>query len=449
MPQKEGNELERILAELNSNMKKEAEKDTAAHEAAAPSESLKSSEPAESAEPNRTEEPAAEKNEPKKKAAPRKNTRSGSKKKESVAQSLEEKLEQTAAAAADFVEEERRSFAETARIIEEDVGDREERSPAVRHIAVTAVVEVDDEEEKKDLPHRPIDPMPEDRAREERAPVVRKRRRKMGKREKSTAVLGLLVTFFVIIGLVSSIVTVVNLTKQLVNSTAKKEEFAQVIFPLVIVDVPEFESPTALDNSAIVSSAIWAFVIDDVDKSKYQKDDLGSLVLPDVDVEYYIRKLYGSEVPIQHQSVEDASISMVYDSEKKAYIVESTPKYLPYTPRVDKIVREGDLYTLTVSYILPDAMWNMNRGDRPYTVDKIMEYRLKKVDDNYQILSVKLLEVTGATTSDLTDGPTVGLESEEEPVSEPGGTDEAAGGESSDTTSEPASSAEETPSAAA
>ena len=435
MPQKEGNELERILAELNSNMKKESEKEPPAAKAEEPSK------------PETEEQPAKEKAEPKKKQAPRKNARSDPKKKEPPAQALEEKLEQTAAAAAGFVEEERRSFAETARIIEEDVGDREEIPPAVRHIAVASVVEVTEEEKGESAPRRPIDPLREEPP-QGRAPVARKRRRKMSRREKTTAVLGLVVTFFVVIGLISSIVAVVNFTRGLVNSTAKKEEFAQVIFPLVIVDVPEFESPTALDNSAIVSSAIWAFVVDDTDKSKYQKDDLGSLVVPDVDVEYYIRKLYGSEVPIQHQSVEDASISMVYDAERKAYIIESTPKYLPYTPRVDKIVREGELYTLTVSYNLPDAMWNMNRGDRPYTVDKVMEYRLKKVEDNYQILSVKLLEVTGATTSDLTDGPIVGMDPEEEPISEPDADGDTGDGENADTASgEGAASGEQTSSA--
>lgn len=426
MDQDKNSELERILAELNSNIKKE--RDTAKAIEVKAEESVDAGPaapvPKKAETPKKTEKP--EKPAPAPKPEPPKESKPASKqekepeqeppkrkpavrrKKPDPARGLGEKLEQTAGAATEFVEEEKRSFVETARIIEEDVGDRQERTTPVKHIAVTAVVEVDDAESGEP-------PAPGSHAssgqggRTEQADAVpvsrrRGRRPKMTKRERTTAILGIVMTFFVIIGVVSSVIFVVNFTREIVNSTARKEEFAQAIFPLVIVDVPEFDNPTSLDNSAIISSAIWAFVVDDNDKSKYQKDDLGSIYVPDVDVEYYIRKLYGGDVPIKHQSIEDGSIQMIYDSEKKAYIIESTPKYLPYTPRVDKIVREGDLYTLTVSYILPDAMWNMNRGDRALTVDKIMQYKLKKVEDDYQILSVKLLEVTGVTSSDTTGG---------------------------------------------
>ncbi len=231
--------------------------------------------------------------------------------------------------------------------------------------------------------------------------LPRRKRKRMSRREKTTAVLGIFVTFFVVIGVISTIWFGVNLTKELVNSTAEKEKLARVIFPLVIVDIPEFDSPASLDNSAIIQSAIWAFIVDEKDKSQYPKDDLGAMTVPDTDIELYIRKLYGSTVKIQHQSIDDASVQMLYDSENKKYIIESTPRFLPYTPRVDKIQKDGDIYTLRVSYVLPDALWNLKKDHSDATVDKVMEYRLKETNGSYQMLAVKLLEVTERTGQNL------------------------------------------------
>lgn len=289
--------------------------------------------------------------------------------------------------------ERRRSFAESARIIESSLEDRELRQPAVRHIAVTAAEVVEEEEPpRRRKAYDQQNPPPQE---EPVPPMPKRKRRQMSRRDRWTAVMGVIVTLFFVIGVVSTVIAGVRLTRDLVNATSQKEELARVIFPLVIVDIPEFDAPEALENSAIIQSAIWAFIIDENDKSKYPKDDLGAMTVPDTDIEPYIRRLYGNDVQIQHQSIDDPSVQMLYDSDNKRYIIESTPRFLAYTPQVDKISRDGDLYTLQVSYVLPDALWNLSQDHSDATVDKIMEYRLKRNRDSYQMLSVRLLEVTG------------------------------------------------------
>ena len=325
-------------------------------------------------------------------------------------------------------EEGKDSFVRRATVIEPP-GDGEKEKKPVKHIAVTAVEVIEDEppektEEEPPEPPRPLKKKPPQKLPHpsELPPISHKKRPRMSRREKWTAVFGLFTTLFVIIGIVSTVVGAVNLTKGIVNSTAQKQEFERYIFPLVIVDVPEFETPQALDNSAIISSAIWAFIIDDNDKSQYAKDDFGGMTVPDVDIEPYIRKLYGNDIKIVHQNAEDTSVQMMYDPESKSYQIETTPKFLPYTPRVDKINRSKDIYTLTVSYVLPDALWNLNPSHDTATVDKVMEYKLQKTKTGYQILSVKLVSVnTGETASDVTSSAVLPEEpgpesSEETPV---------------------------------
>lgn len=329
------------------------------------------------------------------------------------------------------------TFVETAKIIEDTV-DRsdEDEFPAghtVRFIAVTASEVVEDEKPKpqpqetttSDTQVSPISindssqdetdaspislaaapkaaPSP-DVARENNRHIkkIRKKQQKprMTRRQKATAILGAIMTIFFIIGITATVYMISNFTGEIINNTSQKDDLAKEIFPFVIVDIPEFDDLSKLDNSAIIASAIWEFIIDEPDKSKFSKDDLGSIYVPSVDIEYYIRRLFGNDIKITHQTVEDSNIMMVYDEANSMYNIESTPKFLPYRPRVDKIVKKDDIYTLTVSYILPDAMWDFPAKNKVEQVDKVMEYVLKKNKNSYQVLSVKLISVTDSVSS--------------------------------------------------
>ncbi len=230
------------------------------------------------------------------------------------------------------------------------------------------------------------------------------KKRKLSRKEFFTAILGIVVCFFVVIGIISTATFAVNTANEWINSTKLKEEMAYVVFPLVIIDAPEFDSPEKLDSSVIISSSIWKLILEDSTKDKYIKDDVGGMTVPDTDVEYYVRMLYGNDVEIVHQTISDSAVEMSYDAESKSYRVESTPVLLPYTPRVDEIHQEGDIYTLKVSYILPDVTWSLSSNHKEI-VEKVMEFKVKKVDDHYQILSLSMLEVMDAESSENAQTP--------------------------------------------
>ncbi|MFZ2537452.1 MAG: hypothetical protein WAX04_00935 [Oscillospiraceae bacterium] len=310
------------------------------------------------------------------------------------------KLEDTVKIADTYEDAPKPSFIQTARIIEE-VPEPIDIDRKSKHIQVTAGEKISLEQEKDSDEENSSKETSKgfsksDLKRANGTAVSRQHERKKApsKKQKKIALFGVIIAFLVVVGAVSTIWSAIKLTNNIVNETSLKEELARAIFPLVIVDIPEFETAVKLDNSAIIASSIWEFIIHEEDKSKFKKDDLGSIYVPDVDIEKYIRRLYGSEVKILHQSVDDSSVQMTYNAESKYYVIESTPKFLPYTPRVDKIIKTSDILTLRVSYILPDAMWNLRSDKKDETVDKVMEYKLKKSGNAYQMLSVKLIEVT-------------------------------------------------------
>ena len=119
----------------------------------------------------------------------------------------------------------------------------------------------------------------------------KKVKKKRSKREIRIAVLGILTSFFVVVGVISTIHFIIDTTRNIVDSTELKEELAYAVFPLVIVDAPEFETPESLDSSVIISSSIWRLILD-ADMDTYVKDDVGGITVPDADVEYYVRQLY-------------------------------------------------------------------------------------------------------------------------------------------------------------
>lgn len=215
------------------------------------------------------------------------------------------------------------------------------------------------------------------------------------KEYKQTVLFGAFITIFVIIGFFTSVNAITTVSKDFINATSLKDELLDVVFPMVIVDIPEFETPVNLESSIIISTAIWSFITDtQKDMTKYQQDDLGSIYVPDVDIEIYVRKLYGSDINIVHQTINDSNIQMIYNEQDKLYIIDSNPNFLPYSPRIDEAKRTGSIYTLTVSYILPTVSWSLSSYDQSVQpADKIMQYRLEKVDENYHYLSVKLLEI--------------------------------------------------------
>ena len=238
---------------------------------------------------------------------------------------------------------------------------------------------------------------------EAKAAKKAEKKKKRTKQQIKLAVFGFLACFFILIGVISSISFVWTGVTDLIENKELKEELGYAVFPLVIVDAPEFDSVEALESSVVVSTSVWRLILD-ADLNRYVKDDVGNITVPDVDVEYYIRQMYGADATVLHQTIPDALVEMSYDSEGKNYTIQSTPVVLPYSPRVDTVSQSGSIYTVKVSYLLPDVTWALT-SYRNEIVEKEMEFTLKKTDSGWQVLSCKLLGVINEESSEPVSQP--------------------------------------------
>ena len=192
-----------------------------------------------------------------------------------------------------------------------------------------------------------------------------KRKKKPARVSRRVAVFGTVVLVFAIIGVVATAIGITKVTTDIIENKSQKEMFKRTVFPLVILDPPAFDSIDKLDSRTILSAGIWDFIMFE-DKSKYVKDDLGNMTVPDVDIEAHITKVFGKSAVIEHQELTDSEMQILYDPEGKVYMIPSAASMMSYVPRIEKVSRKGDEYTVTVGYVPSGPVWEGDINGKKY-----------------------------------------------------------------------------------
>lgn len=207
---------------------------------------------------------------------------------------------------------------------------------------------------------------------------------------KISILIGGIILFFAIIGLISSSIFTVNLFVDIANSKNQKIEFEKFITPLVALDPPPFDSIDKLDGKTVLMAGVWRLIIQG-DKSNYETDEFGYMIVPQADIEAQCVKLFGSGLNFDHQSIGDVEFGAVYNADIKSYIIPSNPQGSPYTPRVIKINKNKYIYELNVEYLSPSLFWQRDEINFEQVKSrKSMTYVLKKIGINqYIIIGVK------------------------------------------------------------
>lgn len=229
-----------------------------------------------------------------------------------------------------------------------------------------------------------------------------KRKKKPARVSRRVAVFGTVVLIFAIIGVVATAIGITKVTTDIIENKSQKEMFKRTVFPLVILDPPAFDSIDKLDSRTILSAGIWDFIMFE-DKSKYVKDDLGNMTVPDVDIEAHITKVFGKSAVIEHQELTDSEMQILYDPEGKVYMIPSAASMMSYVPHIEKVSRKGDEYTVTVGYVPSGPVWEGDINGQKYEpdADKFLNYILKKNGkDSYIITAVKDLPVDNSSSSE-------------------------------------------------
>lgn len=229
------------------------------------------------------------------------------------------------------------------------------------------------------------------------------------KRRKGAAGLGLVVILLSIVGFVTLIAGGTKLFYLLTDDSALREEYSDLVNPIVMLDPPNFSEPSKLSDSLVLQTTIWT-VAQQNTLSKYAEDEEGRILIPVADLEVACTELYGGNAAIVRRSMnadgteydpEDDSYSTVVFE----YIAASDCVALPvmgefgeYRAKVEKIDRvEGDLY-LTVGYYPNSDSWTDEFLEEKST-DVAAKYKLiilkKSAAGSYYVYSLQNSDVDG------------------------------------------------------
>ncbi|MEG1953410.1 MAG: hypothetical protein RR115_04150 [Hydrogenoanaerobacterium sp.] len=212
------------------------------------------------------------------------------------------------------------------------------------------------------------------------------------RKRKTMATIGAVVFVMAVVGVITVAIGSVNLTGRLLDNSKEKQKLEHFLLPLVMLDPGDFESPQQADPLMILQSSIWSVLLSK-NRDDLTKDDQGVVVAAS-DVEVQAAKLYGTEVKLQHQSIDNYEEQIKYNPETKMYSIPMISQMAVYTPRILKVSSKGDIYTLDVGYIPPGNLWQTDADGNTYEPDpdKVMTVVLKKVKSGYNIISIKNAE---------------------------------------------------------
>ncbi|MBC8609736.1 Uncharacterised protein [uncultured Ruminococcus sp.] len=307
-------------------------------------------------------------------------------------------------------------------------------------LAAPAVIEEPAAEEAKKAEPEPQREAEKESAKQEEAtslkidPAELPSQRTGGKKHRF-ALLGVVMTLLAVVGVIAVGYFGWGAVSDIFSQKSVKEEFNKITYPLVVVDVPTFESVDKLDSKVVIAAGIWNFMMNEENKDKYQQDDFGTMTVPDTDIEVYIRKLFGTNVEIVHQQLADTDFTVMYDEDKHLYYIPEMPQVLPYAPSVQSVTHSGDDYVVEVGYILPGPFWDITENAQSGEINKTMIYHYQKTKDgDYWIQSVE----NGNLDLDNTSVPAE--ETSEESINSEAGTENSSQDTSSETTTSETSS---------
>lgn len=203
-----------------------------------------------------------------------------------------------------------------------------------------------------------------------------------------TLAVGAAAVLLALIGLLTVLSSCVHLAERLLDNSAQKEKFEQLLFPVVMFDLGEVSQPEEMDQLVLLRSSIWSAFVSNMDK--YTLDSSNRITVAKSDVDVACAKLFGPEIQLEHQSFSDYLNIYYYDEERESYLAPMDGDSVLYTPRVEEIEKSGVIYTLTVGYMESGNEWLESLQGRDYepTPDKYMIYTVMKVNDHYQLLSI-------------------------------------------------------------
>lgn len=186
---------------------------------------------------------------------------------------------------------------------------------------------------------------------------------KKRRRRRISAIVGAAGLVLALVGIVAITKWGIGLLGELTGSESQKEVYGEFISPVVMSEVPVFETWEAIPQDKLLQSAVFSLLVDmDV---TYERDDTGKFIVPSNDVVNAVKELYGarSDDPIEDEQINTRIRNALYGSagedttNEDAYYVDSEDSFHVAdglsgpSPEVIDISRRDKTVTLTVEYL--------------------------------------------------------------------------------------------------
>ncbi len=206
----------------------------------------------------------------------------------------------------------------------------------------------------------------------------------MMKNRRTFFAAGVIIILLAIVGLVSTVQFIVGTTRDILNQTSLKNEFAEFLKPMALIDSPAFDSAENVPSSVVISASIWRIILSG-NTDKYESDS-SNMTVSEIDVESAASALFGYGVNVEHQTVNSGATIFEYSSSTKSYKVPLNAYNSTYWPRVSKISSVGDTFTLVVEYMPPIMGVGENAIPEP---SKSMIYTVSRTASSMTLRSIQ------------------------------------------------------------
>lgn len=220
--------------------------------------------------------------------------------------------------------------------------------------------------------------------------------------------LGLVLLLFAAFGIYEAVHLGIEKATAMRESGSKWAEYETFLKPFVVVDPAPFDDVSGAEPTDLLDAAVSALIYESDKMNTYEvfEGEVTGLLVPQEDVEAYFKRLFGTEVAMQHQSVSDSFYNVIYNSERKSYIIPITSVDPLYTPKIYDMEKTGSSVTLTVGYIIGTEWAQIVRGN--YTAPepaKYMKITLREDTDGYHIGSLRSSEAVDTAEPVRTTAP--------------------------------------------
>ena len=203
------------------------------------------------------------------------------------------------------------------------------------------------------------------------------------------AVIGAVLVIFALIGLIAVVRHSAGLLSRFRKTHSQETAVERRLLPLVLMDIPDFDSPDELSDETFLTAAVWEMAVSG--KLAEYSENYGMCTVPQEDVIAAGNVLFdGNRSPVCKTIGFTGDLRFYYDAEQSAYVLPCDPVLFTYIPSVAALTQTADgNYTARVDYYAEQPQWKQETEREPV---KTVVFALRKTDTGWQVLSAKQAE---------------------------------------------------------